>query len=87
MCEDDERPLVSIGMTVYNQEEYVAGAIESILMQQVNFRYEIVISEDCSKRPNHTYKKYFYKAMHRCVKAEAISENVQLYIHLQNNIY
>lgn len=42
------RPMVSIGMTVYNQEKYVARAIESILMQQVNFSYEIVIAEDCS---------------------------------------
>ena len=42
------RPMVSIGMTVYNQEKYVARAIESILMQQVNFDYEIVIAEDCS---------------------------------------
>lgn len=43
-----ERPLVSIGMTVYNQEQYVAQAIESILRQRVDFRYEIVIAEDCS---------------------------------------
>ena len=42
------RPMVSIGMTVYNQEKYVARAIESILMQRVNFDYEIVIAEDCS---------------------------------------
>lgn len=46
VCET--RPLVSIGMTVYNQERYVARAIESILMQKVNFSYEIVIAEDCS---------------------------------------
>lgn len=44
----EERPLVSIGMTVYNQEKFVARAIESILMQKVNFKYEIVIAEDCS---------------------------------------
>lgn len=44
----EKRPLVSIGMTVYNQERYVARAIESILMQKVNFEYEIVIAEDCS---------------------------------------
>lgn len=45
---DEERPLLSIGMTVYNQEKYIARAIESILMQRVNFKYEIVIAEDCS---------------------------------------
>lgn len=45
---EPRRPMVSIGMTVYNQEKYVARAIESILMQQVDFDYEIVIAEDCS---------------------------------------
>lgn len=45
---DKSRPMVSVGMTVYNQEEYVGRAIESILAQEVNFRYELVIAEDCS---------------------------------------
>lgn len=44
----EKRPMVSIGMTVYNQEKYVAHAIESILMQRVDFDIEIVIAEDCS---------------------------------------
>jgi glycosyltransferase involved in cell wall biosynthesis len=39
---------VSILMTVYNQEGLVSQAIESILMQEVKFDYEIVIGEDCS---------------------------------------
>ena len=32
----------------YNHEKYIARAIESVLMQEVNFRYELVIGEDCS---------------------------------------
>ena len=40
--------MVSVGMTVYNQEDYVAKAIESVLAQEVNFEYELVIAEDCS---------------------------------------
>jgi len=39
---------VSVCMVTYNQEKYIAQAIESVLMQQVNFEYEIVIGEDCS---------------------------------------
>lgn len=42
------RPMVSIGMTVYNQERYIGQALDSILMQEVDFDYEIVIAEDCS---------------------------------------
>lgn len=44
----DKRPLVSVGILTYNHEKYIAQAIESVLMQKVNFEYEIVIAEDCS---------------------------------------
>ncbi|MEH1933144.1 MAG: glycosyltransferase [Nostoc sp.] len=39
---------VSILMITYNHEYYIAQAIESVLMQQVNFEYEVVIGEDYS---------------------------------------
>lgn len=39
---------VSVAMITYNHEQFIAQAIESALMQQVNFDYEIVIGEDCS---------------------------------------
>lgn len=39
---------VSVLMITYNHEKFIAQAIDSILMQQVNFEYEIVIGEDCS---------------------------------------
>ncbi len=41
-------PLVSISLVVYNQEDYLAQAIESCLMQKVNFDYEIIIHDDKS---------------------------------------
>ena len=39
---------VSVHMITYNHEKFIAQAIESALMQQVDFDYEIVIGEDCS---------------------------------------
>lgn len=35
-------------MTTYNQEKYIGQAIDSVLMQKVNFDYEVVIGEDAS---------------------------------------
>jgi glycosyltransferase involved in cell wall biosynthesis len=35
-------------MVTFNHEEFIAKAIDSILMQKTNFDYEIVIGEDCS---------------------------------------
>ena len=42
-------PLVSVCMTAYNQEKYIAQAIESVLEQQTSFDVELVVGEDCSK--------------------------------------
>lgn len=39
---------VSALIITYNQERYIAQAIESALMQETDFDYEVVISEDCS---------------------------------------
>ena len=39
---------VSIFLLTYNQERYIAQTVDSILMQITNFRYQLVIGEDCS---------------------------------------
>ena len=39
---------VSVSVITYNQEEFIAQAIHSILGQEVTFDYEIVIGEDAS---------------------------------------
>jgi glycosyltransferase involved in cell wall biosynthesis len=39
---------VSVLMITYNHEKYIAQAIESVLMQKTDFRYELIVGEDCS---------------------------------------
>lgn len=41
-------PLVSVCMTTYNHEAYIAEAIEGVLAQQTAFAVELVLGEDCS---------------------------------------
>lgn len=40
--------VVAIWMVTYNHEEFLAQAIDSVLMQQTNFSYKLFIGEDCS---------------------------------------
>lgn len=40
--------LVSVCMVSYNQERYVREALDSVLMQKINFAIEIIVSDDCS---------------------------------------
>jgi glycosyltransferase involved in cell wall biosynthesis len=39
---------VSVAVITYNQEKFIAQAIESVLMQEADFDYELIIGEDCS---------------------------------------
>lgn len=40
-------PIVSIIVCTYNQEQYIAQTLDSILMQQCNFDLEVLVGEDC----------------------------------------
>ena len=39
---------LSVFVVTYNQEQYIRQCLESIVMQKVNFDYEVIIGEDCS---------------------------------------
>jgi|AntAceMinimDraft_16_1070373.scaffolds.fasta_scaffold04395_7 glycosyltransferase involved in cell wall biosynthesis len=44
----ENKLLLNIGILTYNHEKFIAKAIDSILMQKVNFDYNIIISDDAS---------------------------------------
>ena len=39
-------PVVSVSVIPYNHEKYIARAIESVLSQKTNFKFEIIIGDD-----------------------------------------
>jgi glycosyltransferase involved in cell wall biosynthesis len=41
-------PIVSVIVATYGHEDYIRKALDSILMQKVNFKYEVLVGEDCS---------------------------------------
>lgn len=43
-----QTPLVSVTCITYNHERFIREAIESFLMQETTFPFEIIIGEDCS---------------------------------------
>lgn len=42
-------PVVSVWMITYNHEPFIRQALDSVLMQETDFEYEIVIGEDASQ--------------------------------------
>lgn len=45
---EEKTVMVSVMMPVYNHEKYIAKAIDGVLMQKTNFRFELIIGEDYS---------------------------------------
>lgn len=41
-------PLVDVHVITYNHEKFIAQAIESVLAQQTDFPYRLIIGDDCS---------------------------------------
>ncbi|MCF0145009.1 MAG: glycosyltransferase family 2 protein [Eubacterium sp.] len=46
--DSEETPLLSVCVVTYNQEEYIAQAVESALMQKTQYPFELLIVDDCS---------------------------------------
>jgi glycosyltransferase involved in cell wall biosynthesis len=44
----DNNIIVSVCMITYNHDAYIRQAIEGVLLQECNFRVELIIGEDCS---------------------------------------
>ena len=44
-----ENPKVSVWVITYNHDKFIERAIDSVLMQEIDFTYEIVIGDDCSR--------------------------------------
>lgn len=42
-------PLVAVYMITYNHGQYIEEAIQSVLCQKTNFKFKLIIGDDCSK--------------------------------------
>ncbi len=44
----NEGVVLSVCMLAYNHEKWISRSIEGVLMQKTNFKYRLIIAEDCS---------------------------------------
>jgi len=75
--------LVSICTITYNHEKYLEKALDSFLMQEVNFDYEILIGEDCSMDSTREicieYKKKYPDKIKLLLNEKNIGVNLIIY--------
>lgn len=71
-------PILSICCRTYNLENFVAEAMDSFLMQQTNFPFEIIIDDDHSTDGTATVIRQYVDKFPRIVKANLRKKNVGL---------
>lgn len=72
----DNNCLVSVIMLTYNHRPYIMEAIESILMQKVSFKYEILIGDDCSTDGTQDILRIYEKQYPGIIKLFLRQENI-----------
>lgn len=60
-CVDNNDPVLSIIIPVYNHEKYIVKALDSVLMQKTKYSYEVLIGEDCSTDNTRSILKEYEK--------------------------
>ena len=73
VLEDNHQPLVSVLMTAYNRQEYIAESIESVLGSTYT-DFELIVLDDCSEDATVLIAQ----------KYEAIDNRVKVYVNSKN---
>ena len=85
---NDSEILLSVAVITYQHENYIRQALDSILMQNVNFQYEIIVGEDCS--PDNTriilleYQKKYPNRFKLILRDKNVGATKNLYDVLMN---
>jgi glycosyltransferase involved in cell wall biosynthesis len=78
---------VSIFILTYNQEQFIAETIESVLMQKTNFPYQLVIGEDCSTDTTRTICEQYVNQYPQKIKLlPSLEKNIGLIANYMRTI-
>jgi len=83
---DISSPLVSICTRTYNLENFVAQALDSFLMQETDFPFEIVIDDDCSSDGTVEVIKKYKEKFPNIINANILEKNIGVRMNFINNL-
>jgi glycosyltransferase involved in cell wall biosynthesis len=69
-------PLVSVAVITYKHEKFIGQCLEGIVMQKTNFRFEVIVAEDCSPDGTRKVVEEYEKKYPDIIKAIYQSKNV-----------
>jgi len=82
---DSSSPLVSICTRTYNLENFIAEALDSFLMQETDFPFEIVIDDDCSTDGTVDIIKKYIEKFPNIINANLLEKNIGVRINFIRN--
>lgn len=62
-------PKVSVCVVTYNQEKYIRQCLQSIVDQETNFLFEIIVADDCSTDGTAAIIRDFYHKYPSIIKS------------------
>ena len=68
MVTETEDLMFSVEVTTYNQKDYIAQTLQSIIDQKHNYRYEILVSDDCSTDGTQDVIRQFHEKYPEIIK-------------------
>ena len=71
-----DTPLVSICIFSYNHESFISEALDSFLVQETDFPFEIIIDDDCSTDETQNIIRTYMKRYPTLINANLRDENV-----------
>jgi glycosyltransferase involved in cell wall biosynthesis len=80
-------PLVSIVVITYKQAAFIAQNLDGLLMQETNFPFEIIVSEDCSPDNTKEIVQQYADKHPAVIKFISRTKNVGAIINAQEAIY
>lgn len=66
--DNSENPLVSVKCLTYNHEEFIAQALDGILMQKTNFPFEVIVHDDASTDKTATVIREYEEKFPKIIK-------------------
>lgn len=72
-----ENPKISVCITTYNHEKYIAEALDSVLMQETDFPFEIIVGEDESSDGTREICKQY---------KERYPDRIRLFLNSRENV-
>jgi len=83
---DISSPLVSICTRTYNLENFITEALDSFLMQETDFPFEIVIDDDCSTDETVEVIKRYMEKFPNIINADLLEKNIGVRMNFIKNM-